>query len=195
MNCYLNILTLTTINWRPDLLGFLDILRKKMEFVKAHAWSARTRRTLTSEAKAFKEFAELAGFDSLPLSGEDLCVYAIWLWCMRGLKSPKSIRMYLSAVRTLHTRLGSDCATPTTYGPLNNVISGLKRILQHKTKKMKPITPIILRNLLSSLPPTPFCRTEIQTLTTFRALTLLLFQTMLRTSNMIPENRHNYDAR
>ena len=31
--------------------------------------------------------------------------------------------------------------------------------------------------------------------TTFRALTLLLFQSMLRSSNMMPENRHDYDAR
>ena len=166
-----------------------------MKDVVSHAWAPRTRRTLTSQAKAFKTFAELADIRSLPLSGEELCFYAIWLYIVRGLKAPKSIQMYLSAVRTLHRRLGLDCATPTTFGPLGQVMSGLKRKLQHKVKKMSPITPTILVKLLRVSNLTPLCLIQHQTLTTLRALALIFFQSMLRSSNMIPEDRHKFDSR
>ena len=166
-----------------------------MDIIRSHAWAVRTRKTLNSQARAFKEFAELADFRELPLTGDDLCFYVVWLWKFRGLKSPKSIKQYLSAVRTLHRRIGLDCVTPSRYGPLEHLISGLKCQAQHKIRKSLPITPLILRNLLRSVPSTPLCHTEKQTLTTFRALTLLLFQSMLRSSNMVPEDRHDYDAR
>ena len=185
---------MTNINWRPNL-GFIAMLAKHMEIIKSHAWAVRTRKSLDSKARAFKAFAEEADIQFLPLTGDDLCFYVVWLWVIRGLKSPKSIKVYLSAVRTLHRRIGLDCATPTSYGPLEHLISGLKRLAQHKVKKSLPITPVILRNLLRSAPTTPNCLTDIQNLTTFRAMTLLLFQSMLRSSNMVPEDRHDFDAR
>ena len=189
-----SISSLTTIYWRPDA-DFLTVLHEQMCVISSFAWAARTKKTLNTQAKAFKEFAELAEIEFLPLTGRQLCYYAVWLWTMRGLKSPKSIKMYLSAVRTLHRRIGLDCATPTAYGPLDQLISGLKRLMQHKVRKSLPITPIILKNLLCSVPSTPNCAIQNKILTTFRALTLLFFQSMLRCSNMIPENRHDYDAR
>ena len=170
-------------------------LRKHMTHVVSHAWAPRTRKALTSQARAFKQFAAEAEVTELPLSGEDVCLYAIWLYVVRGLRAPKSITMYLSAVRTLHRKLGLDCVTPTSYGPLGQVVAGLKRLLQHKVKKASPITPTILLNLLESSSITPLCPMESQTLTTFRALTLLLFQSMLRSSNMIPEDRKKFDTR
>ena len=123
-----------------------------MKDVVAHAWAPRTRRTLTSQAKAFKTFAELAGIESLPLSGEEVCFFALWLYAVRGLKSPKSIQMYLSAVRTLHRSLGLDCATPTSYGPLGQTLAGLSRNFQHQVNKALPVTSTILNNLLHSVP-------------------------------------------
>ena len=171
------------------------MLRSHMKDVVNHAWAPRTKRRLSSQAKAFKTFAAAAGIVSLPLSGEEICWYAIWLWIVRKLKAPKSIQMYLSAVRTLHRKVGLDCATPSSYGPLGNVMSGLKRKLQHRVKKMSPITPTILVNLVKSVPLTPMCPIIQQTLVVLRILALLFFQTMLRGSNMIPENRHDYDHR
>ena len=188
---YLSILTLMN-TWGFNL-GMVKLLREHMKLVVANAWAPRTRRTLSSQAKAFKEFSSLVDIQELPITGEMLCLYAIWLYAIRGLKAPKSITMYLSAVRTLHRRLDLPCHTPTSYGPLGQVVSGLKRLLKHKVKKASPITPAILVNLLKSCSITPLLAIEQQTLTTFRALTLLLFKSMLRSSNMIPENRHKFD--
>ena len=185
-----------TIIWGCNfILDLVKFLEHHLRFVQSHAWARNTRRTLNSQAKAFKEFTSAADIEWLPVTPRQLCWYAIWLYVVRGLKSPKSIRMYLSAVRTMHRKIGLTCATPSTYGPLEQCISGLKRLLQHRVKKAKPITPVILRNLLLSPPLTPLCPTQAMMDTTFRALTLLLFQSMLRSSNMMPENRHDFDAR
>ena len=43
----------------------------------------RTCRTLTSQAKAFKQFAELIEIHFLPLTAEEFCLYAIWLYIVR----------------------------------------------------------------------------------------------------------------
>ena len=102
--------------------------------------------------------------------------------------------MYLSVVRTMHCKIRLTCATPLSYVPLEQCISGLKQFLQHRVKKAKPITTVILRNLLLSPPSRLLCPTESQIFTTFRTLTLLLFQSILKFSKMMPENRHNFDA-
>ena len=87
------------------------------------------------------------------------------------------------------------CHKPTSYRPLGQVLIGLTRTLQHKPVKAMPITPRILLNLLNSKPQLPECPIQQQTLTVFIALTLLLFQTMSRCSNMIPESRTKFDKR
>ena len=148
---------------------------------------------MNSERKAFLEFCQLADIQFIPITGEDLCLFAVWLWITRRLKAPKSVRAYLSAVRTLHRRLDLPCHTPSTYGPLGNLLLGLARIAQHKVRKALPITPVILSNLLDSLPRTPSCPIQNKTLTTYKALTLLMFLTMSRSSNMVPESRKKYD--
>ena len=187
-------LTLTTrITWAPKLGSFRQCLKFHVRLFQRHAWATRTCRSLNSEKKAFIEFCLLADIQTIPISGEDLCLYAVWLWVTRRLKAPKSVRAYLSAVRTMHKRLDLPCHTPSTYGPLGQLLTGLARLAQHKVRKALPISPVILSNLLDSVPRTPSCPLQQQTLTTFKALTLLMFLTMSRSSNMVPESRVKFD--
>ena len=141
------------------------------------------------------EFLEVADIQFLPLDGEQLCLFAGWLMVVRNLKAPKSIRIYLSGVRTIHKRLGIDCHTPSSYGPLDQLLKGFERESPHRVKKALPITPVILANLLDSVPQNPHCPSQRQILTTYKALSLLLFQTMSRSSNMVPESRKRFDLR
>ena len=140
-------------------------------------------------------FADLTDLEFIPVTGEQLCLYALWLWKVRGLKSPKSIRIYLSALRTMHLRLDLPCHTPTSYAPLGQVLTGLAREAQHVPKKALPITPDILFNLLRSRPHNPLCNIQQITLSTLKSLTLLLFLTMSRSANMVPESRTKFDLR
>ena len=166
--------------------GFIRVLRQQWRILEQHAWAPRTCKALNSEKKAFVDFCLLADIEFLPVSGDILCLYAVWLWVTKRLKAPRSVRNYVSAVRTLHRRIGSDCHTPTSYGPLDLVLKAIARSSKHKVKKMFPVSPTILNNLLDSVPHNPLCPFELATLTMFKPLSLLLFQTMSRSSNMMP---------
>ena len=93
----------------------------------------------------------------------------------------------------MHRRLDIPCHTPSTYGPLQQVLAGLTRRAQHTVRKARPITPVILNNLLDSQPHNPLCHIQTHILTVYKALTLLTFLTMSRSSNMIPESRSAFD--
>ena len=164
-----------------------------MRILQSMAWSSRMCKALNSEKKAFFKFAEEADIPELPLTGDDLCLFAVWLWVIRGLKSPQSVKSYLSAVRTMHRRIGLDCHTPTSYGPLGQTLAGLARKSQHQVKKALPVTPTILNNLLQSIPHNPNCLIQTQTLTVLKATAQLLFQSMSRSSNMMPESCRKFD--
>ena len=93
----------------------------------------------------------------------------------------------------MHRRVELPCHTASTYGPLGQVLTGITRIARHKVRKALPITPPILANLLDSVPLTPSCPIQQNILTTFKSLTLLMFLTMSRSSNMLPESRKSFD--
>ena len=186
--------SITRLTWAHNSGStFRQRLRFHARLFQRHAWAPRTCKTLNSEKKAFVEFCLLADIEFLPVSGEDLCLYAVWLWVVRKFKAPKSVRAYLSAVRTLHRRLDLPCHTPSTYGPLGHLLLGLARLAKHEVRKALPITPVILSNLLDSVPLTPNCPIQNTILSVYKAITLLMFLTMSRSSNMLPESRHKFD--
>ena len=188
------LITLTLrITWDLNPGSVRLYLRHHMRILQSMAWSSRTCKALNSEKKAFFKFAEEADIPELPLTGDDLCLFAVWLWVIRGLKSPQSVKSYLSAVRTMHRRIGLDCHTPTSYGPLGQTLAGLARKSQHQVKKALPVTPTILNNLLQSIPHNPNYLIRTQTLTVLKATAQLLFQSMSRSSNMMPESRRKFD--
>ena len=48
-----------------------------MRILQSMAWSDRTCKALNSEKKAFFKFAEEADIPELPLTGDDLCLFAV----------------------------------------------------------------------------------------------------------------------
>lgn len=126
------------------------------------------------------------------MDGHQLTLYATWLVLSGRLKAAGSVRQYISAVSVLHAEKGLSCPTPAQYGPLAQVIKGFRRLAQRPTKKSLPINPPILMNLLTSTSH-PLSGIHTTILTVFRSFTLLLYQSMLRTSNMVPPNRREID--
>ena len=131
----------------------------------------------------------------MPVDGYQLALYATWLVYSGRLKSADSVAQYVSAVRTLHRKHGLSCPTPSEYGPLDQVIKGVRRLAQRPTRQSRPVTPPILRNLLLTKTSHPSCALQSAILTAFRTLSLLLFQTMLRSSNLVPLSRTEIDHR
>ena len=178
---------------RALLAGDCDLLPLAVRFLQKHAWAPQTRASLSSECRAFYAYCDLANIHSFPVDGVQLTLYATWLAMTGRVTAADSLRQYVSAVSTLHRSMGLSCPTPSQYGPLQQVITGFRRLAQRPTKKSLPITPPILANLLASRPNHPLCAVQAKFLTVLRSFTLLIFQTMVRSSNMVPPNRSNID--
>ena len=91
---------------------------------------------------------------------------------------------------------GLRCPVPSTYGPLECIIKGFERgIAKPKASKL-PITPHILANLLSSSPILPTLSWSGRVFkAVFNALYLVLFFSMLRSSNLLPDHKSGADPR
>ena len=165
--------------------GQLEYLRAPMNFVRQHAWAPNTKKAQSSQIRIFLRYAELANLSTLPLSGTDLAFYAMWLIMEGRVKTAGSLAQYLSAVRQYHLRRKSDCPTPSQFGPLQQVLKGMRRLAQHRVKKSKPVTPKILRNLLRSQLHNPLCARQRTTLTVYKTLCLIYYLSMLRSSSLI----------
>ena len=112
-----------------------------MQWLMMNAWADSTKKALSTEYKAFKAYCRIANIWTLPVTGHQLAVYAVWLLSSGRLKSTGSLLQYLSAVRTLHRRIGLDCPTPKSYGPLDMVVRGSRRSAKRPVHRTLPVNP------------------------------------------------------
>ena len=164
-------------------------LEWEMQWLMMNAWATSTKRALSTEYKAFKAYCRLANITTLPVTGHQLSMYATWLLSSGRLKSTGSLQQYLSAVRTLHRRIGLDCPTPKSYGPLDMVVRGSRKAAQRPIRRTLPVTPKILKHILATKPTDPLCATQYKLLTIFKAVALIYFLSMLRSSNLLTTSR------
>ena len=123
----------------------------------------------------------------LPAGPENLALYAEYL--SRSLKSPQSIRNYISGLKTVHNLLGLDVSSFSSF-PLQLTLRALDKTLRHFPQKKLAITIPLLRSLVGSTMPSEVG--PIQAIV-FRALCLLLFTTFLRISSVLPVSGHLFD--
>ena len=110
-----------------DLGISLGDLKTATQDIQKSAFADRTLKNLSSMVKAFMQFCWKYRISSFPVSGDDLCLFATWLFVAGKVHSAQSVRNYLSAVRTWHRSNGQDCPTPSTFAPLNLTVRGLER--------------------------------------------------------------------
>ena len=132
-------------------------------------------------------FCSFYGVIAFPATGSDLVDYSAWLILTGRINTAGSLRQYLSNVRSLHKEQGLICPTPTEFGPLEFVVKGVERRFAAPTKKSLPITPEILAALVqTTLPPTSSWESQA-TLCAMRSAAIILFFSMLRSSNLFPK--------
>ena len=161
-------------------------LRLLNQEIQSFAFADRTKKNLNSMFKAFMQFCMLYKMGGVPASGDDLCLFATWLFVSGRVHSVQSVRNYLSTVRTWHKSNGLDCPTPTTYTPLTLTLRGLERKFSNPVKRMAPITPNILLYLVQY--PENVFGNEWRIFTVIRSLYIHLFFSMLRLDNMVPQS-------
>ena len=175
----------------------LSRLMKDLSMYKDMAWAKSTVKALNSRQKAFLDFCLLYDRVPIPADPNTLSLFAVWLVASERIKSANSIPQYLSSVRTLHRANNSDCVTPKSSPELEFALAGISRHLSKPPRRMSPITPQLLQHLLS-FPPTDHHSSSWHSRTTLgiiRHLYIIMFYSMLRISNLVPNTASEFDPR
>ena len=163
---------------------WLHQLDKDLHRSQRSAFALGTVKNMKSQWKKFSEFSSLSGFDSLPLSSYQLCLYIQFL--SRSLKSPQSVRNYVSGLKTLHVLL--DLPFPSTACiDVRLTLRGVERLLHHVPFQAFPVTPELLRELYDLLDP------QEPVDSVFWCLFLFLFFLFARKSQFIPISSLKFD--
>ena len=114
-------------------------LHAQMKFLMSMAKAPGTKKTQSSQLKAWFRYAEWANV-ALPVGGWHLAMFATSLIVDGRVRSADSLANYVSAVRGYHLDLGMTCPTPSQFGPLDRVIKGLRKVAICPIKRSLPIT-------------------------------------------------------
>ena len=160
------------------------LLKFQVVQTRKSAYSSGTNKAHTIQWKAYIKFALQHKFQILPVSTEILCMYARFL--ARSFKSSDSISNYVSGLRVLHTLLDYPTQAFTSI-QYRLTIKGLTRNLQHRRAQASPVTPTMLVTFLQYLdlanPVDATCW----------ALFVLVFYSMARKSNLVPDSVKSFD--
>ena len=66
-----------------------------MHWLMMNAWADSTKKSLSTEYKAFKAYFRLAHISILPVTGHQMSMYATWILSSGRLKSTSSLQQYL----------------------------------------------------------------------------------------------------
>ena len=179
---------------RPQL-GFRDDLDVQTHFFQSLAYADSTVKSRASEHKALRQFCEEFGITHIPLTAWEMCRFSTWLCKKKGLKAHGSVLQYLSAASVYCKTRGVFSHTPSSCMPLKQVVRGMRRHAQRPEKVALPITPKILKMLLSDNSSTPLDAPKLKILKTMKSLALIYFLSMLRSSNLVPISRKKFDKR
>ena len=107
-----------------------------------------TSRVYESAKRRYVSFCSSHQLSQLPLNENTLCLFVAQL-AVSGLKA-QSIKCYLSGLRHYQISAGlSDPFTAGSFPRLHYIVKGIRREVGSQSKRRMPITPPILRGLLS----------------------------------------------
>ena len=146
-----------------------------------------TKKTRSTQMRTYFRFADEVGIQHFPPTCDETVLYASWLM-LTTCSRVDSLRQYLAALRVYAAQLGHWVPSPTEHPDLLGVVKGAARLFPGPSRRSLPVTPAILRNLLSSVPPAGASPVQLVTLQVLKDTALLLFLTMLRGSNLFPSH-------
>ena len=144
-----------------------------------------TVQTRSSQLRAYDQFRLEMAVTSEPPSPREMVLFASWLMLFHCTREA-SLRQYLSAVKTFYSEKGLFVPAPSEFGPLKAVVDGSRRLFPGPSRKSKPVTIQILRNLIFSVPPPGASWRVAMTLRILKDTCLVLYFSMLRSSSLFP---------
>ena len=128
--------------------AWLRQLHQDLVHTQKKAFAKGTISNLKSQWNKFSQFMEKMDKPCVPISPIQLCLYIQFL--SRSLRSPQSVRSYVSGLKVLHKFL--DLPFPS-YSDINVQLTfkGLDKSIAHIPHQAAPITPQILYHMFSIL--------------------------------------------
>ncbi len=161
-----------------------DLDSRIVQILRA-AYADSTWKNIKVGVKRYMNFTSSYALVPFPASTEVLLKYLSFLSFV--LKSPDSVRNYLSHVRTAHIWLG--CETVNFKHDLVQImLKGLKRFQKHQVQRAVPVTPDMLVKILQHVDLVD--REQIIAWTVM----LVAFYLFLRKSNLVPDSRDFLNA-
>ena len=123
-------------------------LRTELRRTRSKALAPGSNKNLQCQWKKFLEYMDFIDTSCLPIDVEHLCLYIQFL--ARSLKSPQSIRNYVSGLKSLHLLCGLE------FPNYDNVLvrltfKGVENMLQHCPQRASPVTPQLLCKIYNKL--------------------------------------------
>lgn len=161
--------------------GILDSLVN--DFVTSAYSDGHWDNLVTYSAK-YQEFCELLNLIPFPLEENQLCRYIAYLTL--SLRSPKSIRNYVSGVKKLHAF--ARIKLPEYSEFVNILLDGVTRVLDHVAVQAPPITPEMLKKISALVD-----LTDTKQVVIFTAM-LTAFYLFLRSSNYVAKTTLTFNG-
>lgn len=117
------------------------------------------------------------------VNDEIVCAYIEYL--LERIKSPNTVKNYISALNTMYVRMDI-CPSVFTHHNVRRALTGVDKSIRHRVSQAKTVTPELLKSII-------FVTSGLQSGPTLRLLFLLMFYTMLRQSNFCPQSVRKFD--
>lgn len=168
-------------------------LDKAVEKYFGEALASSTKRSYQAGQKRYLDFCDNFGLPPFPVNEPTLCYFAAYLG-EEGLMAT-SIKCYLSSIRQLQLSLGMPEVSITAMPRLKQILKGVgvaRGKEGRSTQRKRPITPTILRHILSLK-----CDKEFggPTWEMFWGACCLAFFGFLRAGEVVPPSTQGYDPR
>lgn len=151
-------------------------LERKLRRTQSIALAMGSKANLRSQGRKLMLFLSQHGSD-LPMSEHEVCLYIQFL--MISLKSPTSVRNYLSGAKFFHSMLEYDFPSLNSM-EVRLTLRGMEKSLAHSVVKAKPIDVGLLRDIYAHLDMTNTVHVF------FWCLFLFLFFLFARKSQFLP---------
>lgn len=163
---------------------WLAKLHKDTKRSQRSAFASGTVKNLKCQWSKFAKFCQLSGDDTMPVSTDRLCLYIQFL--SRTLRSPQSIKNYVSGLKTLHLML--DLSFPSLSSlDVKLTIKGVEKSLKHVPFQATPVTPELLTQISRVL------NLQDPVDIVFWCLFLFLFFLFSRKSQFLPDSLNKVD--
>ena len=158
-------------------------LEEDLRKTQANAYSAGTVKNFLCQWRSFIRFTKSYRYTTWPVTAHILALYAQFL--AYTFHSARSVRNYLSGVRTLHVLMNLQPPSLSNT-EIKLTLMGLTKMMKRPIKQAQPLTPETMLEMFT------FIDLELNKDLIMWAMIVVGFFAMLRKSNLMPDSKTSF---